>query len=61
MKLRPPAIPLITIDPYTSVWSKSDRLNESTVMHWTGSDFTFNGIVTVDGKEYCFMGTPEGV
>ena len=61
MKLRPPAIPLITIDPYTSVWSKSDKLNESTVMHWTGSDFTFNGTVKVDGKEYCFMGTPEGV
>lgn len=61
MKLRPPAIPLITIDPFTSVWSKSDKLNESTVMHWTGSDYTFNGIVTVDGKNYCFMGIPEGI
>lgn len=56
MKLRPPAIPLANIDPYFSLWSMTDELNDSTVCHWTGSPNTLVGIVTVDGKEYCFMG-----
>ena len=56
MKLRPPAIPLITVDPYFSVWSINDRLNEGTTRHWTGSPNTIEGTVTVNGKEYVFMG-----
>lgn len=56
MKLRPPAIPLITVDPYFSVWSFTDKLNDSTTKHWTGSDNTITGIVTVDGEEFRFMG-----
>ena len=56
MKLRPPAIPLITVDPYFSVWSVNDRLNEGTTRHWTGSPNTIEGTVTVNGKEYVFMG-----
>lgn len=56
MKLRPPAIPLATIDPYFSLWSRTNELNASTVAHWTGSHNTLIGTVTVDGKEYCFMG-----
>lgn len=56
MKLRAPAVPLINSDPYFSVWSMSDKLNESTVKHWTGSDNTLIGSVEIDGKEYIFMG-----
>ena len=56
MKLRPPAIPLITVDPYFSVWSFTDKLNDSTTKHWTGSDNTITGIVTVDGEQFRFMG-----
>ena len=52
MKLRPPAIPLITVDPYFSVWSVNDRLNEGTTRHWTGSPNTIEGTDTVNGKEY---------
>ena len=33
--LRAPAYPLITIDPYTSAWSTTDRLYDSQVKHWT--------------------------
>lgn len=55
-ELRPPAVPLITIDPYTSAWSFADKLNESPVTHWTGKDFPLMGGLRVDGTVYRFMG-----
>ena len=59
--LRAPAYPLITIDPYTSAWSTTDNLYDSSVKHWTGKDFPFLGVLKVDGKAYRFMGkeTPD--
>ncbi len=61
MKLRPPATPLITVDPYFSIWSMADKLNGSTVRHWTGSPNTMIGTVTAGGKEYIFMGEAKGI
>lgn len=62
MKLRPPATPLITIDPYFSIWSPSDKLNDRTAVHWTGKDNRIDGFVTIDGEILRFMdcsyGTP---
>lgn len=58
-KLRPPAVPLITIDPYTSCWSFSDRLYDQWPRHWTGTDMALCGIVRVDGKPLRFMGGAE--
>lgn len=60
MTLRAPATPLITVDPYFSIWSMTDKLNESTTKHWTGKDNTLIGILTLDGKDYRFMGSGEG-
>ncbi len=60
MRLRPPATPLITVDPYFSVWSVSDRLNDTSLRHWTGSPNTIEGSVTVNGTEYVFMGEAKG-
>ncbi|MDE5941415.1 MAG: DUF5127 domain-containing protein, partial [Muribaculaceae bacterium] len=57
--LRAPAYPLVTIDPYTSAWSASDQLYESTVQHWTGKGFPLLGVLMVDGKPYRFMGLEE--
>jgi hypothetical protein len=56
---RPPAIPLVTIDPHTSVWSLTDRLYEDWPRHWTGSRMPLFGALRVDGVAYRFLGGPE--
>ena len=57
--LNPPATPLLTIDPYTSVWSFGDRLNGDATRHWTGQSQQLNGLIRVDGKPFRFMGKPS--
>ena len=60
--LRLPAVPLITVDPYFSLWSKHDHLYDGSVTHWSGVKKPINGAVYVDGKAYRFMGeSMEGV
>lgn len=56
MKLRAPAYPLITCDPYFSLWSMGDALNGSDTRHWTGQPQVLEGTLTVDGETYAFMG-----
>lgn len=56
MKLRAPAYPLITIDPFFSVWSPADHLTDVETTHWTVKSNTISGVVTVDGAAYRFMG-----
>lgn len=53
---RIPAVPLITCDPYFSLWSGSDCLYETDTMHWTGVIKKMRGIAKIDGRDFRFAG-----
>jgi hypothetical protein len=58
--LRPPAVPLVTVDPYFSCWSFSDHLYDDWPRHWTGKNFGMCGMIRVDGKPMRFAGAYAG-
>lgn len=54
-----PAYPLITHDPYFSIWSATDQVNKSVTKHWTGTSHSLTGMIKVDGVPYGFLGAIE--
>ena len=56
MKLRAPAVPLATVDPYFSLWSPANRLTDEDAVHWTGIANLLRGVAVVDGAPYRFLG-----
>ncbi|KAK1767360.1 hypothetical protein QBC33DRAFT_586532 [Phialemonium atrogriseum] len=56
---RPPAVPLAVRSPYTSAWSttaNNSALNRASVRFWNGDPLGWEGIVTVDGVFYEYLG-----
>jgi hypothetical protein len=60
VKFRPPAVPLIAVDPYFSIWSLEDHLTDDWPKHWTGTSHGMGGLLRVDGKPYRFLGPAPG-
>lgn len=56
MKFRPAAIPLITVDPFFSIWSCNDALYASPTEHWSGRPCPIVAGVFVDNQFHSVSG-----
>ena len=54
--LRAPAIPLINIDPYFSIWAFGDTLYGDATRHWSGAKNAMVGMLKYKNKVLRFMG-----
>lgn len=58
---RVPSAPLITVDPYFSLWMPHDTLNGGDCCFWTGRRKIFRGSVAIDGTTFGFLGRQSGL
>ena len=59
--LRLPSVPIVVSDPYFSIWSPYDKLNEGCTAHWTSAEKPLEGLLRVDGVTYRFLGAKHTV
>lgn len=57
---RAPAYPLVTHDPYFSIWSTDEVPTRFETTHWTNKPMPIRSMVRIDGKVYRLMGKSPG-
>ena len=55
------AYPLFINDPYFSIWSNTESLNGNDTVFWTKDVKKTYGLITANGKTYCFLGDAPNV
>ena len=53
---RPPAVPLVTHDPYFSIWSEADHPYDDVTRHWTHAPNGIYVAANIDGALYKVIG-----
>ena len=53
---RPPAVPLVSVEPHFSVWSAADRLYDADTTHWSGARQPLMIFLDADGTTYRLCG-----
>ena len=58
--LRPPAVPLVSVSPHFSLWSRADRLYDVDTTHWAGAVQPLSVFLDADGITYRLCGRGDG-
>ncbi len=58
--IRPPAVPLVSVEPHFSVWSAADRLYDRDTTHWAGAAQPLTILLDADGATYRLCGRGRG-
>ena len=56
LAFRPPAVPLVSVDPFFSIWSAADRLADCETTHWTGAKQPISVLAELDGRLWRLCG-----
>ena len=51
-----PSYPILTHDPYFSIWHSGDEPTQGDTIHWSGTRKILGGFLVIDGVQRRFLG-----